>query len=169
MFNLFNFAYSAAVHFKFAEVSDYDASQKMGYILSLIAICVVVILTLIVSAWLEMSSSKDQFGQFKNKFKESFVCNIYIVISLVYRICLAIYAASNVNYDYGTLIILAMSISFIMYNLINLPFRDIIQNYRACLCHFSQLIILFTANYYRTLKINTPTSIKAHIHSPACL
>lgn len=56
-----------------------------------------------------------------------------------------------------------------MYNLINLPFSDALQNYRCNVIHVTQLVILATANYYRSMKINTPMNIKARIYTPAIL
>lgn len=41
-----------------------------------------------------------------------------------------------------------------MYNLVNLPFIDTYQNYRANMCHIIQLIILFVSNFYRSMKYN---------------
>lgn len=53
--------------------------------------------------------------------------------------------------------------------MINLPFSEALQNYRACLCHITQLVILLTTNYYRSMKSNTPMIVKAHIHTPAII
>lgn len=63
--------------------------------------------------------------------------------------------------------VLAASIVFIMYNIINLPFISVVHNYRANLMHVTHLVILFTANYYRSMKSNTPLPQKSHIHTPA--
>lgn len=45
---------------------------------------------------------------------------------------------------------------YLAYNLINLPFKDAYQNYRANVCHVNQLIILFVTNYYDSMKENDP-------------
>jgi hypothetical protein len=64
---------------------------------------------------------------------------------------------------------MGISLAFFMYVMINLPFKDASQNYRTCLCHATMLVILFTTNYYRTMKDNTPMQIKASIFTPAII
>ncbi len=56
-----------------------------------------------------------------------------------------------------------------MYVIINLPFTDFIQNYRTALIQISTLFILLAADYYRTMKSNTPMSIKGRIYVPAII
>ena len=56
-----------------------------------------------------------------------------------------------------------------MYNIINLPFRDFYQNYRANLCHITQLIILLVTNYYQSMRYNDELESKARIYAPAKL
>ena len=56
-----------------------------------------------------------------------------------------------------------------MYNIINLPFKDTLQNYRCNLIHITQLVTLFVANYYREMKMNTPMNVKAKTYAPAIL
>ncbi len=56
-----------------------------------------------------------------------------------------------------------------MYNIINLPFDDAYQNYRANICHVTQLIILMVSNYYRSMRYNDNIEVKARIHTPAQL
>ncbi len=59
---------------------------------------------------------------------------------------------SNSNEDYlSTLIVLAASIAFLNYNLINLPFVKAYHNYRANICHICQFICVFSAIYYRSM------------------
>jgi hypothetical protein len=70
--------------------------------------------------------------------------------------CIGFYLSTKNDYEYGTIFILAFSLLFIMYTIINLPFKSALQNYRACLCQVTQLITLLATNYYRTMKSNTP-------------
>ena len=60
----------------------------------------------------------------------------------------------------GSLILLSFSIYFLLYNLVNLPFLKVYHNYRACLCHLSQFLILYVAMYYRSMiDVSDPDSI----------
>lgn len=70
---------------------------------------------------------------------------------------------------YSTLIVLSFSLAFILYNIVNLPFKSAIQNYRSNFIHICQLIVLLTANYYRSMKATTPLEIKGYIFWPAIL
>jgi hypothetical protein len=94
---------------------------------------------------------------------------LYIPISFVYRVCLGLFIALKNDYDYATLLILAVSFLFIMYNIINLPFKNPIHNYRCNLAHITHLVTLFSANYYRSMKMNTPMEIKGRDHTVAIL
>lgn len=107
----------------------------------------------------------QHYGEFKDKFKANFICSVYIPLSLFYRIAMAIYLSSQTDYQESTLLILALTLAYLLYFIINLPFTDWFQNYRAGLCHLTQLIILLTANYYRSMKSNTPLSIKSRQHT----
>ena len=83
---------------------------------------------------MEYTGKARVYGEFKLKFKDSWICKMYIVFSIIMRISLGFYMI------------------YVMYNIINLPFKSTLQNYRACLCHVTQLIILLTTNYYRSMK-----------------
>lgn len=58
---------------------------------------------------------------------------------------------------------------FMLYLLTNLPYNDAYHNYRCAVMHCAMAVILFTANYYRSIKSNTPMEIKARIYGPAIL
>ena len=59
---------------------------------------------------------------------------------------------STANEDeLSTLIMLSFSIYFLLYNLVNLPFQKAYHNYRACICHLVQFMILYIAMYYRVM------------------
>ena len=64
---------------------------------------------------------------------------------------------------------LAFSILFVLYVIVNLPFRDVYQNYRSVFVHLITVYILLVANYYRTMKSNTPVNVKERIYDPAIL
>jgi len=69
--------------------------------------------------------------------------------------------------NYQSLLILAMSLAYIMYNIINLPFKDAYQNYRANVCHCTQLLILIVTNFYTAMKFNEPIEVKGRNYTPA--
>lgn len=62
----------------------------------------------------------------------------------------------------SSLVIVGFSILYILYNLINLPFKDAYHNYRANICHVTQLVILFVTNYYDSLTETEPLEKKAY-------
>ena len=64
---------------------------------------------------------------------------------------------------------LAISILFLLYNLVNLPFAKAYHNYRANVCHISQFICLFITMYYRSMKSSASTEQVAGIYSPVYL
>jgi hypothetical protein len=110
------------------------------------------------------------YGEFKEKFNEkNFFNTIFIPLTVLYRICLGFYCAVKNEYLYSTVITIGLSLIFILYVASNLPFREAIHNYRSATCHVTMLFILFTTNYYRTMKSNTPQKVTAHIFTPAII
>jgi hypothetical protein len=92
-----------------------------------------------------------------------------MAVSVLYRALLGFLLAFSNDDDLSTLFALGISLSFLLYNLINLPFAKAYHNYRACLCHFTQFITLFVAMYYRSMKSTTAPAVVASIYSPAKL
>jgi len=76
------------------------------------------------------------------------LCQMYFVFTIIYRFVLGYYIATMNSYELSTLVVISFSLIFLMYNLIHPPFTDAYQNYRANVCHITQLIILFVTNYY---------------------
>lgn len=56
-----------------------------------------------------------------------------------------------------------------MYTMINLPFKNVYQNYRCSLVHLTMLYTLLTTNYYRSMKSTTEMSVKGKIYTPAII
>ena len=161
IFNLYNVSFSAGLQWKYDTLNTtFNWGNNLILIICLVGILVGVVL-------MQLSTKDSHYGEFKKKFKDTWTCRIYILLSIVMRICLGMYSAFQNDYQESTLFILAMVIVFVMYNIINLPFNDALQNYRACFCHVTMLVILLTTNYYRSMKSNTPMLLKAHIHTPA--
>jgi hypothetical protein len=69
----------------------------------------------------------------------------------------------------SSLIVMGLSIAFLLYNLVNLPYAQAIHNYRANVCHFAQAICLFVTMYCRSMMSSSPTTDVASIYGPAYL
>lgn len=106
-------------------------------------------------------------GEFKNKFKKVWIDKVFITFTILYRVCLGLYLAVKNDYEYTTMMIMAVCLLFVLYLIVNLPYIDTFQNYRSAASHLSILAILFAGNYYRTMKSNTPMETKAYIFGPA--
>ena len=76
----------------------------------------------------------------------------YFVISICYRSCLG-FLVSFQNYSSSiTIINVFLSILFLVYLLINTPFKRGYHNYRAVVVEGTTLIILGVGMYYRSMK-----------------
>jgi hypothetical protein len=91
------------------------------------------------------------------------------VVTIVYRLCIGLYLSMANEDDLSTLIILAVSIMFLIYNLVNLPFAHAYHNYRANICHLTQFVTLFVAMYYRSMMSTTPLEGSAYTYGPVYL
>lgn len=87
LFNSFNIAFSAGLHFKYASPSNTEY-----YSLSTFAAILGIGLYLTILILLQ-TSKEDEFGEFKNKFKKDCVNQIYMSVSVVYRMALGFYMA----------------------------------------------------------------------------
>jgi hypothetical protein len=66
----------------------------------------------------------------------------------------------------SSMVVMALSIAFLLYNLINLPYVKAYHNYRANICHITQFICLFVTMYYRNMMSTTSYSSMAKIYTP---
>ena len=162
IFSSFNIAFSAGVHWNYADPSNPYYTLNTAFLYSAVA------LMLLMMGFLEFSS-RGTYGEFKDKFKRDFGSTIYISMSLLYRMGLGIYVSINNEYELGALIAISFSMVFLLYNFTNLPFCSALYNYRANAIHVTQFIILMTANYYRSMKSTTSIDIKGRIYEPAIL
>jgi hypothetical protein len=80
------------------------------------------------------------------------------MITIIYRMGIGFYLATANEDDLSTLIVLALSLAFLLYNLVNLPFSRAYHNYRANICHLSQFAILMIAMYFRSMKSEATAS-----------
>ena len=155
LFSIFNISFSAATQWKYA-----DSTQDEYYYISSVLLYLSLISILGIVIALEVTKRKE-FGEFKNNFKRDFVSKLYITISFVYRMALGFYIGLESDYEEGTFLILGFSLMFIMYNIVNLPFKNVFENYRANVIHLTQFIILMVANYYKGMKSTTHIANKA--------
>jgi hypothetical protein len=143
-------AFSSALFFKYSSPS-HTSNYTLNMIASIVSIGFYLIILFLLSC-----TSHQGFGEFKKKFKEDFVSEKYMTISVLYRLSLGVYMAVSNEQTLGTLFMLFFSIFYILYSITNLPFNAAFQNYRSNLCHITQLIILLVTNYYRSMKHNLP-------------
>jgi hypothetical protein len=144
MFNAFNIAFGVGIHFQYADKSD--SSYALSSVAAILAAGLI-----FGSCALLMFTEAKQFGEFKDKLKPNLMCQLYFVFSLMYRFVLGYYIAVKSEYVMSSLVIVGFSILFIGYNLINLPFVQAYHNYRANICHVSQLVVLLVTNYYDSM------------------
>ena len=91
---------------------------------------------------------------------------LYFVVTIFYRSGIGLYT-STMNADaMSTLVVMALSIAFLLYNLVNLPYIKAYHNYRANICHLTQFICLFVAMYYRNMMSSTDYSQMAEVFVP---
>lgn len=169
MFNAINFAFSSTLFYKFTlpnATNKLDEAQILSHIFF---ISFSMFIAFFLFHFFKTGTNSTKYGEFKNEFKENYVCRMYVPFSIIFRIVLSCMLVYNVQNIYGTLFVLFVSIGFVMFNLINLPFASALHNYRATCIHLTEIIILISANYYRSMKVNTILPIKAHIHWPALL
>lgn len=88
---------------------------------------------------------------------------------MVYRMGLAAICAINPYAEYTPLILVAICLAFMLYFLINLPYKQTHQNYRSFLINVTILAMMVVANYYTTMKSNTPMAVKARIYTPVII
>ena len=84
----------------------------------------------------------------------------------MFRIGLGVYIACENDWNEGAFFAIVFSFFFLVFNIANLPFRNVRDNYRSVLIHITQFVVLYVTNYYRSMKSNTPMGTKAHIHTP---
>ena len=144
MFNAFNIAFGVGIHFHFGD------TQNDSYVASSFA-AVLASALIFVPCVLLIATSSKQFGEFKKTLKPDLVCQLYFVFALLFRFALGYYTAVKSENMMSSLVMIGFSLLWILYNLVNLPFRQAYQNYRANICHIAQLVILMVTNYYDSM------------------
>lgn len=88
LFNTFNIAYSAGLHWRYASegMDGYAFSSFVMYVsLGVLAVWVVV-----------GGMGGVAMGEFVGKFKDNFVCRLYVSLSIVYRVALGLYSSLSI-------------------------------------------------------------------------
>jgi hypothetical protein len=141
LFTVFNISFSAGIHIK------YSSPSEPYYVLSTFLLLVGLGLT-IVSAVVMEFATEASYGEFKDKFKNDWACKFFIPLTITYRILLGFYCAIKSDYNYVSVLVLGFSLAFIIFLVVNLPFKDTYQNYRSFLIQFTCTYILLTTDYY---------------------
>jgi hypothetical protein len=89
------------------------------------------------------------------------------VVTILYRTGLGLYISTDNEDSLSTLMVMALSIGFLLYNLVNLPYARAYHNYRANVCHFTQCICLFVTMYYRSMMSSADQTVVAANFTPA--
>lgn len=161
LFNCFNFSYSAGIHFAYAPRND--SLYPLGTVAAVLAL----VLPVMMAAAL-VCTEDEGFGEFKEKFKPGLLERMYFTVTIAYRSGIGLYLATANEDSQSTLIVMALSLSFLLYNLINLPYAKAYHNYRACICHITQMVCLFVAMYYRSM-MSTSKQITETVFGPVYL
>lgn len=91
LFNCYNFAYSAGIHFNYAP-SD-DSLYTAGTIAAILSLVLPILMALGL-----MCSEDEGFGEYKEKFKPGLVERLYFVVTIAYRTGIGLYI-STMNED----------------------------------------------------------------------
>ena len=94
---------------------------------------------------------------------------LYFVVTILYRTGIGLYISTMNEDAMSTLIVIALSLAFLLYNLVNLPYAKAYHNYRANICHLTQFISLFVALYYRSMMSSTSRTRMSTVFAPVYL
>ncbi len=155
----------------FAVYTNKSAQNERAALLSNVSLAItLIILVVIMADFIRSGTSIANYGQFKEKFKKGCLCRMYMVISMIYRLGIAVLMAYNLQSAYNsTLYPIALCLAFLLYHIAHLPYSSVLHNYRSTVIHSTSLVILFTSNYYRSMQANLSLLRKAHLHGPGLL
>lgn len=94
MFNIYNFCYSFGLQLRFGM----DGLSDLQKGITILVICVSIIVFACFVLLVELSDP-SQYGEFKDKFKPSFICKFYIPLSVIYRAAIVFYLSTNTQYQ----------------------------------------------------------------------
>ncbi len=86
LFNILNISFSAGVHWKYADPTH------PGYTISSLILYGTLIAMVAAVFAMELTDRQD-YGEFKNKYKKVWICQLYIPFTIVYRMIIGFYIA----------------------------------------------------------------------------
>lgn len=161
VFNCFNFAFSAGVHWKYSSMQD--SHYVLGSFFNIVTF--IAILAAIIAMQI---TERYGFGEFKSKFKES-QSQLFIPLTILLRTLVGLFCGARHDDPLTPIIIFAFSMAFIIFILLNKPFQDPVHNYRSILIQSVSLYVVLVACYYGTINNKTPVSVKSRIYAPAII
>lgn len=93
----------------------------------------------------------------------------YFQYTIAYRFILGILMSQLNEVPSVTILGFFLATAFLMYQMVNLPFRKGYHNYRAMIHQVSAIGALGISMYYRSMKANEPVDVATSILSPAYL
>lgn len=159
LFNSFNIAYSAGLHFTYCET-----------LFSLNTAVAVVALLLPLSAAVAVTvADPKQFGEFKAHYRPDTMSQLYFVCTIAFRMTLGACMSQMNEVEEATIVNFFIGVVFIMYLMTNTPYIKGYHNYRSMFDQAAILCSLFVAMYYRSMKSTTASAIATQILDPALL
>lgn len=146
MFSVYNIGFSFGLQVKYSVHPD--VLNILSNVVSFVLIVVVI--------YLLIFRNDEHFGEFKLKFKQSLFARNYILIKILTRALTGFLMSHQHHNPIITIINTFISIIFLLYQIIDLPFNDGYHNYRTIFCQSSVIMIFFITMYYRSMKINVP-------------
>lgn len=160
-FNSFNMAYSFGVLVTYGQ-------NNPNFIIEVAAGVASLILPVAAMCMLAFSS-KEGFGEFSALYRPDLMSQCYFIVTLAYRIALG-FSMSRLNeVEEATITNVFYAVIFMMYLMVNVPYKDGYHNYRAIIHGGTQLTILSVTMFYRSMKSTSAPDAAYTIFTPAIL
>ena len=117
---------------------------------------------------MEVTSKKD-YGQFKSKYKNVWICQIYVNLTICLKMAVGFYSSLGNGKDESELVVMAFPFAFTLYFLVNLPFNNVFQNYRCAMIQLSSNYSMLISNYYGNILRGTALQEKGRVYGPAIM
>ena len=158
LFNTFNIGYSIGIQVTYGAVTPLDA-----------IICAASILFLLGSVAGLTFAEKEGYAEFQNFLRRDWMSQFYFQYTIAYRFILGILMSQLNEIPSVTVFVFFLAITFLMYQIVNLPFKKGYHNYRAITHQVSAVAIIAISMYYRSMKANESVAVATNLLSPAYL
>lgn len=158
LFNTLNIGYSIGLQATYGSPAPLD-----------IIICIVSVLFLVGSVAGLTFADKEEYAEFKNYMRRDWMSQSYFQLTIAYRFVLGILMSQLNEASSVTIFTFFFASMFLMYQMINLPFKKGYQNYRAMTHQICAILILGISMFYRSMKQNEAIRISTRIITPAYL